>query len=78
MSIELDLQLAVESEQGLPSAEDFQRWLNKTIVPFQKEAELTIRIVDEQESHQSIMSTVVKISRRMYCHFHSRPLQASR
>lgn len=52
MSIELDLQLAVESEQGLPSAEDFQHWLDKTIIPFQKEAELTIRIVDEQESHQ--------------------------
>lgn len=52
MSIELDLQLAVESEQGLPSAGEFQRWLDKTIMPFQKEAELTIRIVDEQESHQ--------------------------
>ncbi|MGR5287004.1 rRNA maturation RNase YbeY [Vibrio maritimus] len=52
MSIELDLQLAVESEQGLPSADEFQRWLDKTIIPFQKEAELTIRIVDEQESHQ--------------------------
>ncbi|MGF1774215.1 rRNA maturation RNase YbeY [Vibrio wakamikoensis] len=52
MSIELDLQLAVESEQGLPSADELQRWLDKTIIPFQKEAELTIRIVDEQESHQ--------------------------
>ncbi|MDF2154904.1 rRNA maturation RNase YbeY [Vibrio sp. CAU 1672] len=52
MTIELDLQLAVESEQGLPSEQDFQQWLNSAIIPFQPQAEVTIRIVDEQESHQ--------------------------
>ncbi|MFA0442497.1 rRNA maturation RNase YbeY [Vibrio sp. 10N.286.49.C2] len=52
MSIELDLQLAVESEEGLPSQADIQHWLDKTITPFQKDAELTVRIVDEEESHQ--------------------------
>ncbi|MCG9786100.1 rRNA maturation RNase YbeY [Vibrio mediterranei] len=52
MAIELDLQIAVESEQGLPSADEFQRWLDKTIIPFQQNAELTIRIVDEEESQQ--------------------------
>ena len=52
MAIELDLQLAVESEEGLPSEQDFQLWLDKTIPLFQPQAELTIRIVDEQESHQ--------------------------
>ncbi|MEZ9439927.1 rRNA maturation RNase YbeY [Vibrio atlanticus] len=52
MSIELDLQIAVENEQGLPTEQDIQLWLDKTIPQFQKNAELTVRIVDTQESHQ--------------------------
>ncbi|MDE1332419.1 rRNA maturation RNase YbeY [Vibrio aestuarianus] len=52
MSIELDLQLAVESEQGLPTLNDFSQWLNKTVTPFQTQAEVTIRVVDIQESQQ--------------------------
>ncbi|KZX69241.1 rRNA maturation RNase YbeY [Vibrio sp. HI00D65] len=52
MSIELDLQLAVENEQGLPTEQDIQLWLDKTIPQFQRSAELTIRIVDTEESHQ--------------------------
>jgi len=51
MAIELDLQLAVENEEGLPSQQDFQLWLDKTIPLFQPQAEVTIRIVDELESH---------------------------
>ncbi|KHA59993.1 metal-binding heat shock protein [Vibrio variabilis] len=52
MTIELDLQFAVESNEGLPTEQDFQTWLDKTIIPFQQDAELTIRIVNEEESHQ--------------------------
>ncbi|MCZ4311340.1 MULTISPECIES: rRNA maturation RNase YbeY [Vibrio] len=52
MSIELDLQIAVENEQGLPTEQDIQLWLDKTIPQFQESAELTVRIVDTQESHQ--------------------------
>ncbi len=52
MSIELDLQLAVEDENGLPSFEDVQRWLSNTVEKFQTQAEVTVRIVDEEESHQ--------------------------
>ena len=52
MSIELDLQIAVENEQGLPTEQDIQIWLDKTIPQFQENAELTVRIVDTQESHQ--------------------------
>lgn len=52
MSIELDLQLAVETEEGLPSVDDFQQWLDKTVPLFQPQAELTIRIVDIEESQQ--------------------------
>ena len=52
MSIELDLQIAVENEQGLPTEQDIQLWLDKTIPQFQENAELTVRIVDIEESHQ--------------------------
>ncbi|MDA0146901.1 rRNA maturation RNase YbeY [Vibrio sp. LaRot3] len=52
MAIELDLQLAVEQEDGLPSFEDIHLWLSKTVSQFQPQAEVTVRIVDEQESHQ--------------------------
>ncbi|EKL10878.1 rRNA maturation RNase YbeY, partial [Vibrio cholerae] len=51
MSIELDLQLAVENEHGLPSEAEFALWLTRTITPFQAQAEVTVRIVDEAESH---------------------------
>ena len=52
MSIELDLQIAVENEQGLPTEQDIQLWLDKTIPQYQENAELTVRIVDTEESHQ--------------------------
>ncbi|MFG0773177.1 rRNA maturation RNase YbeY [Vibrio plantisponsor] len=52
MSIELDLQLAVEDESGLPSEANFATWLEAAITPFQEQAEVTIRIVDSEESHQ--------------------------
>ncbi|WP_261816856.1 rRNA maturation RNase YbeY [Vibrio gallicus] len=52
MAIYLDLQLATETGEQLPSEQDFQGWLEKTIPLFQPDAELTIRIVDQQESHQ--------------------------
>ncbi|WP_047045009.1 rRNA maturation RNase YbeY [Vibrio mexicanus] len=52
MAIELDLQLAVEDNNGLPIESDMQRWLDVTISKFQPQAELTVRIVDTEESHQ--------------------------
>ncbi|WP_165310588.1 rRNA maturation RNase YbeY [Vibrio ziniensis] len=52
MGIALDLQLAVEDENGLPSEEHFVTWLEAAITPFQQQAEVTIRIVDSEESHQ--------------------------
>ncbi|NLS14183.1 rRNA maturation RNase YbeY [Vibrio sp. SM6] len=52
MSVVLDLQIATENEHGLPSDTELQHWLDTTILPFQPEAEVTIRIVDETESHQ--------------------------
>ncbi|MDX1676995.1 rRNA maturation RNase YbeY [Arsukibacterium sp.] len=51
MSIVLDLQLAT-SAAAIPAADDFQRWLNAAIAPFQDDAEVTVRIVDNAESQQ--------------------------
>lgn len=48
----LDLQLACESETGLPDEAQFQRWLEAAATPFQAESEVTIRLVDEAESHE--------------------------
>lgn len=51
MSIILDLQVAT-TETNIPTAEDLQRYLEAAVSPFQAEAEVTIRIVDEAESQQ--------------------------
>ncbi|WP_034913343.1 MULTISPECIES: rRNA maturation RNase YbeY [Erwinia] len=47
----LDLQLACDSAEGLPPEADFQRWLEAVLPQFQAESEVTIRVVDEAESH---------------------------
>lgn len=47
----LDLQLACESEKGLPDEALFQRWLDAAVIPFQEDAEVTVRLVDDAESH---------------------------
>ncbi|MFP1738941.1 rRNA maturation RNase YbeY [Lonsdalea quercina] len=48
----LDLQIACENSEGLPSEAHFQRWLDTVLPQFQAESEVTIRIVDEAESHE--------------------------
>lgn len=56
MSVTMDLQLACDNTDGLPSEADFQRWVDGVIPTFQQEAELTIRLVDEAESHELNMT----------------------
>jgi len=51
MAIILDLQLA-SSAADLPSETDIHKWLEAAILPFQPEAEVTVRIVDNNESQQ--------------------------
>lgn len=51
MTINLDLQIATENTDRLPSEAQFQHWLEKAIVQFQPDAEVTVRLVDEAESH---------------------------
>lgn len=46
----LDLQIASECADDLPTAADFQRWLDAVILKFQPESEVTVRIVDADES----------------------------
>ena len=52
MTILLDLQIAVENEQDLPTCEDISLWLNSTLAKFQPQAEVTVRVVDEPESQE--------------------------
>ena len=52
MSVILDLQLACADTNNLPDEADFQRWLDAAVLPFQEEAEVTVRLVDEAESNQ--------------------------
>ncbi|MBK1695284.1 rRNA maturation RNase YbeY [Chromatium weissei] len=48
-TLELDLQLATECAE-LPSLAQFEQWVIAALAETRKRAELTIRIVDEQES----------------------------
>ncbi len=52
----LDLQIASERSEGLPAESDFQHWLEAVLPQFQEESEVTIRIVDEAESHELNMT----------------------
>ncbi|MCR3755705.1 MAG: endoribonuclease YbeY [Sodalis sp. Psp] len=47
----LDLQVACDETQGLPTKADFQRWLQGVLLLFCDQAEVTIRLVDESESY---------------------------
>ncbi|MEJ6473987.1 rRNA maturation RNase YbeY [Pseudoalteromonas piscicida] len=51
MDLMLDLQLASEFD-NLPSEAQFQLWAEHALTQFREEAELTIRIADEQESQE--------------------------
>lgn len=47
----IDLQIATENTENLPSAEQIQQWANAAIRSESVEPEMTVRIVDEEESH---------------------------
>ncbi|MBD8158145.1 rRNA maturation RNase YbeY [Pantoea agglomerans] len=48
----LDLQVACDSTADLPDESQFHRWLSAAVTPFQPESEVTVRLVDEAESHE--------------------------
>ena len=47
----IDLQIACEQETGLPIAEQIEQWATAAVQPQSDEVEMTVRIVDEAESH---------------------------
>ncbi|MBD5770145.1 rRNA maturation RNase YbeY [Marinomonas colpomeniae] len=51
VDLELDLQIATTATEHLPSEEDFRLWVGKALPTLGEEFEVTIRIVDEEESH---------------------------
>ena len=48
----IDLQIACEQETGLPTLEQIEQWATAAIQPQSDEVEMTVRIVDEAESHE--------------------------
>ena len=48
----VDLQIACHTQDNLPSQENFQQWVTAALTPFMPQAELTIRLVDKEESQQ--------------------------
>jgi len=52
MNTTLDLQIATENEQQLPTEVQLTSWLNAVVKRFQDSAEVTVRIVDNAESQQ--------------------------
>lgn len=48
----IDLQLASENTEGLPSEEQILQWATAAVQPESDNVEMTVRIVDEAESHE--------------------------
>lgn len=51
-SILVDLQIATENIEGLPTEEQIVQWATGAVQPEGNEVEMTVRIVDEAESHE--------------------------
>ena len=51
-SIFVDLQIATENIEGLPTEEQIVPWATAAVQPEGDEVEMTVRIVDEAESHE--------------------------
>lgn len=73
----LDLQLACEDNAGLPDERQFQAWLDAVIPQFQEESEVTIRPVDDAESHELNLTYRGKTSQPTCCPSRLRPHRAS-
>lgn len=51
--MELALELQIHSQQeGIPDRQDFERWISTALQDYKTQAEVVVRIVDEQESEQ--------------------------
>ncbi len=52
MNLDLDIQYASALEESAPSEAEFRAWVERALAGRRKEAELAIRLVDEEESRQ--------------------------
>lgn len=48
----IDLQIASENSENLPTESQIQLWANRAVQPELSDVEITVRIVDEAESHE--------------------------
>ncbi|WP_288061658.1 rRNA maturation RNase YbeY [Rodentibacter caecimuris] len=48
----IDLQIATENTQGLPTESQITQWTTAAVQPESDNVEMTVRIVDEAESHE--------------------------
>ena len=48
----IDLQIATENIEGLPTEDQIVQWATAAVQPEGDEVEMTVRIVDEPESHE--------------------------
>ncbi|EOX4850638.1 rRNA maturation RNase YbeY [Haemophilus influenzae] len=51
-SVLVDLQIATENIEGLPTEEQIVQWATGAVQPEGNEVEMTVRIVNEAESHE--------------------------
>jgi len=51
-TLELDLQMACLDEARLPTAAQFRQWAEAAVAGYRDDAEITIRLVDSEESRQ--------------------------
>ncbi|WP_233141511.1 rRNA maturation RNase YbeY [Aggregatibacter actinomycetemcomitans] len=56
----IDLQIASADESGLPTAAQIEQWATAAVQPQSGEIEMTVRIVDETESHALNLNYRVK------------------
>ncbi|TCP96938.1 putative rRNA maturation factor [Cricetibacter osteomyelitidis] len=50
--VNIDLQIACENEQGLPTLEQIEQWAITAVRPEIQDLDMTVRIVDEAESRE--------------------------
>lgn len=48
----IDLQIATENTENLPTEAQIQAWANRAVQPELSDVEMTVRLVDEAESHE--------------------------
>ena len=56
----IDLQLACENTEGLPSEAQILQWATAAVQPESDNVEMTVRIVDEAEEMESLETEIMQ------------------